>query len=209
MAADEETDDIHLEGIADNDLDSQKENATRRLQIYSLMTAAQTGNRTAVERILQQGVDANSSDANGGWTALHLSASNGRERCTRLLLEAGGLYDKLDKHGFSPVHYAVLSGRARIAKLLLDHCKESGHNVNAAVNSQGKHGWSPLHLSAFQGYKSCVECLLDEGADPELPDIRGWTALQMAVAMDRIKCATILLRKGGDMIMFYLEKYCL
>lgn len=53
----------------------------------------------------------------------------------------------------------------------------------------------PLHWAAARGHPRCIELLLEHGADPELPDKAGNTALSLAERCGNETCA-FLLRHG-------------
>ena len=50
----------------------------------------------------------------------------------------------------------------------------------------------PLHWAAARGHPRCVELLLQYGADPNLPDASGATALELAERNGFTNCAFLL-----------------
>ena len=95
------------------------------------------------------------------------------------LLDAGGLDASAGNSvGQTALHVACLWGNAEAAICLISN--------NANVNKTNSlTGGSPLHITVtspkdLQGRLRCIESLLDAGADPNLKDSRGVSALQYA-----------------------------
>uniref|UniRef100_A0A8C7IDW1 Ankyrin repeat and SOCS box containing 2 n=1 Tax=Oncorhynchus kisutch TaxID=8019 RepID=A0A8C7IDW1_ONCKI len=62
-----------------------------------------------------------------------------------------------------------------------------------------KYGWIPLHEAAYYGQDQCVRVLL--GAQPSMInkcDLKGQTALILAVYREKVACVEMLLEKGAD-----------
>uniref|UniRef100_A0A4W5QZM4 Ankyrin repeat and SOCS box containing 2a, tandem duplicate 1 n=1 Tax=Hucho hucho TaxID=62062 RepID=A0A4W5QZM4_9TELE len=62
-----------------------------------------------------------------------------------------------------------------------------------------KYGWIPLHEAAYYGQDQCVRVLL--GAQPSMInkcDLKGQTALILAVYREKVACVETLLEKGAD-----------
>ncbi|XP_055741266.1 ankyrin repeat and SOCS box protein 2-like [Salvelinus fontinalis] len=62
-----------------------------------------------------------------------------------------------------------------------------------------KYGWIPLHEAAYYGQDQCVRVLL--GALPSMInkcDLKGQTALILAVYREKVACVEMLLEKGAD-----------
>ena len=57
--------------------------------------------------------------------------------------------------------------------------------------------WSPLQYACQRGFAEEVECLLKMGAQPNLKDTQGWTALHLA-AINDIECVRLLLRAKAN-----------
>ena len=84
-----------------------------------------------------------------------------------------GEYRPASTNGWTPLHLAALSGRAKAAAVLLDHRAD----VNAA-DQRGKH--TPLHLAAWAGDADLVRLLLARKADPGAKDAMDRTPLDLA-----------------------------
>ncbi|KAG7228738.1 hypothetical protein INR49_008516 [Caranx melampygus] len=73
-----------------------------------------------------------------------------------------------------------------IKKLLMSKIREETHiNINCKGKSKSNLGWTPLHLACYFGHKDVVEELLKAGADVNLPNNIGDTALHKAAFTGR------------------------
>ncbi len=79
---------------------------------------------------------------------------------------------KLDRDGFSALHWAAWSGMPYSAVLLLD----AGLDINAVDNN----GYTPLMLAALRGNEQVVRVLLSLGADATKVNNEGKTATALA-----------------------------
>lgn len=57
---------------------------------------------------------------------------------------------------------------------------------------------TPLRIAAMMGHSTCVEFLISQGAGVDLVDVKGQTALFMAVYNGHLDCVKILLKAGAD-----------
>jgi hypothetical protein len=100
-------------------------------------------------RILQAGADLNVQDVDG-WTAIHNSARNGRNRCVTKLLEKGASMMIKTRWEETPLHVACRKGKAKIVAEMVSFAK------------QQKTGGAPGDL-----YKSLLSAKDSEGRTPE------------------------------------------
>jgi hypothetical protein len=94
-------------------------------------------------------------------------------------LNAGADPNQVADNGWTALHEAVFIGDIAIVRLLI----EGGANVNARVANDAKgnsNQWTPLLLAISYNRAGIVSELLQRGADPNLPDARGITPLQLA-----------------------------
>lgn len=106
----------------------------------------------------------------------------------KILLNKGTPVDIEDPSGYTALHYAARNGRLKICKLLL----ERGANVNARTRCARA---TSLHRAASQGHEDVVDFLLKSGADADLLDDDGCTALHRAVLADSVPTCRLLLSK--------------
>lgn len=88
--------------------------------------------------------------------------------------------------GNTPIHLAVMNRRIIVSKVLLE---EGGANPNIA-DDEGK---TPLMLACQEGQTDLVQLLLENGADTQLKDHRGWTADDAALMASQDACRTIII----------------
>ena len=107
-----------------------------------------------------------------------------------------------DGHGWSPLSYAVLEGRADLVTTLLD----AGANATGALKRDEPaflcvKGMSNLHLAAMRcdeddstTVESIIEVLLARGADGDQRDTSGNSCLHFACTLGRISCIEAYLK---------------
>ncbi|GKZ32558.1 hypothetical protein AbraIFM66950_002049 [Aspergillus brasiliensis] len=127
----------------------------------------------ATRRLLVNGADADLGIKSSGITPLGISAGQGDERITRLLLDHGAKIDRQDRQGFSVLHLACRHDQVAIVRLLLDR---GGYIENVAGD-----GRTPLTHASSDNQKEMVELLLKYGAKVNVQDDCGCTPLTLAV----------------------------
>jgi ankyrin repeat protein len=84
------------------------------------------------------------------------------------LLEKGGQPNTICTGNVTPLMSAVMSGKLRVAEMLLRHCSDP----IAAINRQRDDGTTPINLAAGAGQAAAVQWLIDNGADVNLIQVR-------------------------------------
>jgi ankyrin repeat protein len=107
-------------------------------------------------------------------TALHWAAGNGHEDMVAFLLSKGASATITSDEGLTPPMQALIAGHVGVARLLLEHM--GGQGSDTTDNA----GMTALHHAALQGHDDMVSFLLAKGADPNITDPDGWTALACA-----------------------------
>jgi hypothetical protein len=153
------------------------------------MAALLRGDLKRADWELGRSVDARDSH---GRTLLMIVGESGLDLpdYVRSLIQRGADVNATDRHGYTPLMYAVGWKRPGIARLLI----EAGASV-AATNSSGS---TPLHIAAGQGGKAVVELLLDHGAPVDARDNRGSTPLMWAATSGQAESAEVLIAAGAD-----------
>jgi ankyrin repeat protein len=138
----------------------------------ALMEAAYTGKLEEVRRLVMDGTPVDVIDAERR-TPLMLAGFNGHAAVVEYLLDAGAAIDAKDSSGRTALMFASSGPFAETIGLLLER--------GAEVNVQGTlEGFTPLMTAAAEGLTDVVRILLAAGADRDIKDEDGDTALSFA-----------------------------
>ncbi|GLA41419.1 hypothetical protein AnigIFM63309_009509 [Aspergillus niger] len=144
----------------------------------ALFNAARYENGFVVDLLLKQGFDPNHMDGSG-MTPLLLALEHKCYRAAMELINIGICADvRSRRRGITPLICAIQEDYHRIARSLLD----CGADPNLTDKKLGR---PPLVWAARRGNYSMVEALLSRGVDADSQDRNGWTALLVAIALDR------------------------
>ena len=187
--------------------------------------AAEKGNESAVDILLNVNADANEADSGDCRTPLFHAVANGHEAVAKRLLEAGGQVDTPDIFGKTPLILAVRKGYGSLVKTLLeagagpDTCDsrygrpplswaaKRGHedifksllDSNAAVDLKDELDRTPIAWAAMEGHENMVRLLLERHANTAIEDIEfGRTPLAWAIAHGHDSIVRILIEKRGQ-----------
>jgi ankyrin repeat protein len=78
----------------------------------------------------------------------------------------------VNKPGWTPLHYAATGGSDEVLRLLIEN--------HAYLDAESPNGSTPLMMAAMYGQATGVKILLDAGADPELKNSQGLSAIDFA-----------------------------
>ncbi len=154
-------------------------------EIYS---AIRSGERAAVETLLQNGVSPNQRDADGN-TLLMNAAMYGRPELLSFLIEKGADVNAANNGGATALMRAA--GDTAKIKLLVG----KGANVNA----RSALGNTPLMLAARANPSAdAVKFLIEHGAEVNATNNFGATAIQTAAASGDLETVRTLIKHGAD-----------
>ena len=173
-----------------------------------LIVAAGRGNLEIVRALLSAKADPNAKDATGGQTALMWAVQQGHRAVAEELLRGGADVNLGSKTAFTPLMFAAQRGEVGddgdvdTTRLLL----RAGAKVNTAQPSSKL---TPLIIASAMVHTKVVELLLDNDADPNAVEGRGFTSLARVVRDSRwgidfkdkdkiITIVNLLLAHGAD-----------
>ena len=98
------------------------------------------------------------------------------------------------------LHVAVNRGNVDMVRLLLDY--------KANVNMQDEDGDRPLHLCAFSSEPEVAALLIQHGANPNLMNHRGATAMIIAAAKGNSRMVKEFLKAPNVDLDISVRAYC-
>lgn len=138
----------------------------------ALVQAVREGATQVFEVLLAHpGTDVETPAANGN-TALMMAAYKRNGPAAQALLAKGA---KVDRPGWTPLHYAAASGDEEIAKLLIAR----GARLDA-TSPPASGAYTPLMMAAREGQQATALLLLAKGAKADRKNTEGLTAAQIA-----------------------------
>jgi uncharacterized protein len=142
-----------------------------------LMTASRTGNPEVVKLLLDRGLDPNARETTNGETALMWAAAENHPETVRVL--AG--------------HGADLNARSRALQY-----KQDRFGLEGVVTILPRGDWTPLMYTAREGSLEAARSLAESGADLNLTDPDGYSALVLSIINGHYDTAAMLSGKGAN-----------
>lgn len=169
--------------------------------------AVQFDDVRTVQSLLQRGFDPNTVNPSGhsglmlavrepslkvaevlaGWPQTKVEARNDKDESPLMLAALKGhlaLVKKLverdadvNKTGWTALHYAASGGHTQVIDFLLEN--------SAYIDAESPNGTTPLMMAAMYGSPESVKLLIQAGADLNVKNMVGMTALDFAVRADR------------------------
>ncbi|XP_031641151.1 ankyrin repeat and SOCS box protein 3-like [Contarinia nasturtii] len=153
---------------------------------YDLIKALENENETEAIRLIEDGTDANVSDADR-YSPMHWAAKLGYNKVIDLLMEKGYKSQLHNRTiGFrTPLSLAVRMHNCDTAELLIKH----GSDIDAA---EMQISWNPLRLAAWTNDEEMVKILLKNGADIHATNWFGSTARDIAEGSGHLRIVRLL-----------------
>lgn len=180
--------------------------AATRYGITPLQLAAMNGSRSVAELLLDAGASPKAVLPEGE-TILHTAARTGAADVINLLLDRGADIEAREAwYGETALMWAAAENHPQAVRALAAR----GADVNARSTkleiARRRSGqsilplgyWTPLMYAARQGALEAAEALLEVGADPDLTDPDGATALVLAIINAHYDVAASLVERGAD-----------
>lgn len=112
---------------------------------------------------------------------LMMASLKGYTELVRTLIERDA---DVNKPGWTPLHYAATNGHLAIMELLLEH--------HAYIDAESPNGTTPLMMAAHYGTPAAVKLLLEAGADPNVKNQLGLSAIDFATRANRRDAAELI-----------------
>jgi len=170
----------------------------------ALCLAVRNKKYDAAEFLLDRGADANA-DRGQEDNPLRLAVKNGDERMVRLLTEYGAIaLQRIDHDGEGSLLHIAVSKRGSGARLVQRLLWKG-----ADPNAQTPEGDTPL-MHTTTAY--VANLLLDAGADVNLANVNGFTALHYSGHEGALEVVAVLLVRGADANKVtkggFIARYC-
>lgn len=150
-------------------------------RVHGLYTALQEGSLKAAEVLIDW------PKTNVEWrttqdeSPLMIAALKGHTELARKLIARGA---DVNKPGWAPLHYAATGGHLKIMDMLLEE--------HAFIDAQSPNGTTPLMMAAHYGSTAAVKLLLEAGADTQMKNELGLSAVDFAKRANRPDAAELI-----------------
>lgn len=143
-----------------------------------LIKAVNEGKVEALQILIRFGADVNAKD-DDGVTALLKAVEAGFIDIVLTLLDSGVDVDGTGRYGETPLMVAAAEGQNNIVEMLIQTGAEVNRKAVGDEKGEGA-GWTALMLTAMENREEVMRQLLSVGADPEVTNDAGETALDIA-----------------------------
>ncbi|XP_047126788.1 serine/threonine-protein phosphatase 6 regulatory ankyrin repeat subunit B isoform X1 [Hydra vulgaris] len=160
--------------------------------------AAKSGHAEVVMYYIQKGVAVRTPNREGA-EALHEACKQGHVVVAKKLIENGAKKEKYTKDNYTPLHIAVRYGKYDVVQVLIG----AGADVNAVGGPKKE---SSLHFAAklTRYSEKLTDILVRSGANTDIADSEGDTALHVAVRVKNYSVIKILLEEGASAVKINL-----
>ena len=203
-----------IQSLIENSTNIDLRNNSGRTALHE---ALQRGQPDIIQLILNHNAEVDALDS-GGSTPLHLAIYKGHLETVQLLLKRGASVALRNENGQTALHRASECGQSDIIQVLLNH--------NAEVDAPDNDGSTPLHLAiserspaSSEGSSTrigglatseepsvkAVQLLLEHGANINLRNHMGQTALHKALQRGHLGILVLILKDNADVNAFDLN----
>jgi len=181
-------------------------NVANRYGMTPQHLAAINGDAETLRMLLEAGADANATLPEGE-TVLLSAARTGSVEAINALVEAGAQLDSRENwYGETPLIWAAAQNHAEAVRALLAHGADPDIRSAAQVWEKRRASqsvlplgeWTPLFYAARENALAAGKTLIDGGANLDLADPDGATALVIAIINAHYEFAAMLLTAGAD-----------
>jgi ankyrin repeat protein len=144
----------------------------------------------AVKAFLLAGINPNAKDESEGDTALITAATAGNLEIVNALIQGRADVNAKNKNGIGALTRALIKNHEQVSQSLLAQ-------PAIDINVPGENGASVLMVYVYRNREEVVTNLLQRGANVNLQDMDGDTALHGAVKTGNLKVLRLLLAKGA------------
>ncbi|MBR3632012.1 MAG: ankyrin repeat domain-containing protein [Elusimicrobiaceae bacterium] len=160
--------------------------------VTPLIAAAAAGNREVVGYLLANGADPTAKDDLGKTALLHAMPANDKKLTESLVSQNNRAINLPDNTGNTPLIYAAKNGAEDNIKVLLKY--KANPDYQNPTN-----GLSALASAAAAGQERAAQLLVNNGANINLQDKEGRTAVFYAAENGQISLLKQLIRLGADL----------
>lgn len=191
----------------DNSLQDKKSGATMKVQLHDIVLKNSVNcledYLNTRRRSKLDGID------DHGNTPLHTAARYSRIESAEMLLKAGADPNITAENGFTPLHEAAENGWDSIVSLLVQ-------NDDCILDVKDVHGNTPLMRAAYYNYTDIVKILVNAGADLNIQNNSGQTALIISLWEGSESTAELLIKNDCNLKVadhcghtpFYVAVHC-
>jgi ankyrin repeat protein len=151
-----------------------------------LMLTAKEGRLTTVQTLLGATVININAQKFDGATALYLAAVNGNYDIVKVLIDKGANVNVGDNNYRTPLMVAAKKDHLKTVQALLGA-------PSIDINATDDDGATALYLAALNGNDDVVKALINQGANVNVADHKGWTPLMSATKKGHLTTVQALL----------------
>lgn len=136
-------------------------------------------------------------DEMGTYTPLDLAVENSSVSVVDLMVKYGANVKlRSSSLAFTPLHFAAGAGKTENAKYIIDHVLS---DTAKFINEKGFENRTALHFAAKYGYAETAKLFIENGADVDVQDEDGKTALHLATEYyGDLETVKTLIAAGAD-----------